>query len=179
MTLPRRVYWWLIRRLPPGQARALRAAVIYAASGGRRRAFPPKVTTSVNFTPPKLKLLCMAWEVSEEELAGIVQRVLDAVGDPTRVACVSDSDAVHLFRKTGCRVEYVPPRTDWESHFPERDYESFVRHRIDALFRIYEVERTVTFGAVPDGLLWSLVGKPSEPAEAVDLSDRAVAASPQ
>lgn len=165
MTLPRRIYWWLIRRLPPRQARALRAAVIYAASGGRRRAFAPRINTTVNFTPPLLRLLCVALEVSGDELARVVQRVVDAAQDPTRIAFVTDSDAVHLFRRTGCRVEYVPPRADWEAHFPERDYESFLRHRIDSIVRMYRVERMASFGSVPDGLLWSLAGKPAEPTQ--------------
>lgn len=161
MRAPRRIYWWIVRRLPPRYARALRSAVVYVGTGGRRRALAPGLTSTIKFTPPRLKLLCIALEVSEAELAALVDRVLGIAVDPTRVAFVSDNDAVHLFRKRGCRFEYVPPRVDWEAHFPERDYESFLGHRIDSLFGVYGVERTMTFGSIPDGLLLGLAGEPA------------------
>lgn len=164
----RRAYWWLVRRLPPRQARALRSLVVFVGSGGRRRAFPPRLGQAqpIKWTAPEIKLACVAWGVPEEELATIVDRLL-AVAEPARVIVVSDSDAVHLFRGGSCRFEYVPPRVDWEAHFPERDYDAFVRHRIDSLFESYRVERLVAFGELTDGLLRGLAGAtPETPAPA-------------
>ena len=160
--MARRFYWWLIRRLPPRYARALRSAVIFLASGGHRRAFPHRIAhTPIKFTPPRIRLLCIVWGLPESGLSAIVDRVL-AVAEPAGVVVVSDSDAVHLFRKGGCRFEYVPPREDWEAHFPERDYDTFVRHRLDSLHESYTVEREAVFGDIGDGLLRSLAGAPTE-----------------
>jgi len=103
--------------------------------------------------------MCIVWGVREAELADTLGRVL-AIVDPADVVVVSDSDATHLFRKGGCRFEYVPPRADWERHFPERDYDTFVGHRVDSLHESYRIERQVVFGAIPDGLLRGLAGQP-------------------
>lgn len=155
----RRIYWWLLRRLPHRPARALRSFAVFVASGGRRRAFPPRLTQAppIRWKQPEIKLACLAWGVPEAELAGIVERLL-AVAEPARVIVVSDSDAVHLFRGGSCRFEYVPPRVDWETHFPERDYDAFVQHRLSSLFESYRVERLVAFGDLTDGLLRGLAG---------------------
>lgn len=139
--------------------------MIYLASGGRRRAFAPRLAridhTPIRFTPPNIKLMCIVWRLPEAELADIVRRVLEIAG-PSTVVVVSDSDAVHLFRKGGCRFEYVPPREDWERHFPERDYDTFVSHRISSLDESYRVERHALFGELDDGLLRALAAEAPE-----------------
>lgn len=147
--------------------------MIFLASGGRRRAFPRGIATRmdhtpIRFTPPKIKLLCIVWALPEPELRAIVDRVL-AVAEPADVVVVSDSDAVHLFRKGGCRFEYVPPRDDWEAHFPERDYDDFVRHRLDSLHGSYRIEREAVFGRIEEGILRSLAGAPVEDEAAAAL----------
>ena len=169
MNPARRAYWWLVRRLPNRWARALRATVIFVASGGRRRAFARRQAgridhSLIRFTPPKIRLVCIAWGLEERELADVVARVL-AVADPSEVVVVADSDAVHLFRRGSCRFEYVPPRCDWESHFPDSDYDAFVAHRIDSLGGAYRFERVVIFGDLTDGLLRGLAGAPAPRAE--------------
>ncbi len=120
--------------------------------------------TPIRFTPPRIKLLCIVWARPEPELREIVDRVL-SVADPADVVVVSDSDAVHLFRKGGCRFEYVPPRDDWEAHFPDRDYDTFVRHRLDSLHASYRIEREAVFGRIEEGILRSLAGAPVEEIE--------------
>lgn len=146
MEAARRLYRWLVRRLPPPAAWAVWRAGLLAASARRARVPPPGV-----------RVARVAWGVGEQELGAVVDGLLaDAVGPPSEVLVVSDCDAVHVAAARGCRLEHVPPRAGWARAFPGADYDAFLSGRGQAIARAYRIGRLEDGGRCPDALLRGL-----------------------
>ena len=148
MAALKRLYRWLVRRLPPRAAWMLwRAGVLVAA---RRRA---------HVAGPEVALAHVAWNRSEEELVALMERlVADSDAPPSHVLVISDCDAVHVAAARGCRVEYIPARSEWERAFPGGDYPAFLSARGMAIAAAYRIGRLETPDETPEPLSGGLRG---------------------
>jgi hypothetical protein len=138
------------RELDPGNG-AGRAAAIVAdlAEGGRpdvaerRRGWryrpvfyawmlarvPPHRLLRLGFQPPRA--VCLALGVPAAELVPAVDRVVAEVGGrPELLLVVTDADDLAPLRRVGVGIEYLPPRNEVESNFPDRDSGAWLRRRL-------------------------------------------------
>lgn len=126
---PRRLYRWLVRRLPPRAAWALWRAALAAARGRRRSVAGPPIASAH-----------VAWGATEADLAAFIERLTDGPDvDPTRLLVVTDCDAVHLAAARGVRLEHLPPPADWRRRFPDGDYDGFLERRLRSILASYRV----------------------------------------
>jgi len=139
----RRLYRWLVRRVPPRAAWALWRAALLVAQRRRGRVAGPTIA-----------LAHLAWGASERELAALVERLTDgAAGDPGNLLVISDCDAVHVAAARGVRLEYVPPREEWRRRFQAGDYDAFVERRLRSIFASYRIASLVAPDGVSEGVL--------------------------
>lgn len=144
----RRLYRWLVRRLPPRAAWAIWRAGV-AAAAARRRAVPG----------PEVEVAQVAWGASESELEQIVARLVEGSGaPPSHLLVVSDCDAVHAAAARGCRLEHVPAAGDWERRFPSVDYDAFLASRGHAIRAAYRIRRLDAGTGTPEALRLGLAG---------------------
>ncbi len=153
----RRLYRWLVRRVPPRAAWVLWRAALLAA---RRR--PGHVAG------PAIALAQIAWGASEDELAALVERMADgAAGDSGELLVISDCDAVHVAAARGVRLEHVPPLESWRRRVPNGDYDAFVERRLRSILASYRIASLVA----PDGALDGVLRAASEAGVAVAAPD--------
>lgn len=149
MAGPRRLYRWLVRRVPPRAAWTLWRVALAVASARRRRVGGPGVAVA-----------CVAWGASEGQVDRLLKRlVADLGGEPDRLLVISDCDAVQLAAARGCRFEYLPPRDEWERRFPGAEYDAFLTRRAESIQSSYRIDRVELEGEAPAPLRRMLTGK--------------------
>ena len=139
----RRLYRWLVRRVPPRAAWALWRAALLAARHRRGRVAGPSIAVAQ-----------IAWGASEDELGALVERLADgAAGDPGKLLVISDCDAVHVAAARGVRLEHVPPLEAWRRRVPSGGYDAFVERRLRSILASYRIASLVASEDAPDGVL--------------------------
>ncbi|MGI8805545.1 MAG: hypothetical protein ACR2IN_07650 [Thermoleophilaceae bacterium] len=125
----RRLYRWLVRRLPPRAAWTLWRAAMLAARRRRGRVAGPPIASAH-----------VAWGASEGELAALVKRLMDGPeNDPARLLVITDCDAVHVAAARGVRLEHVPPSEEWRRRSPDGDYDAFLERRLRSILASYRI----------------------------------------
>jgi hypothetical protein len=138
-----------VRRDPGNGAPTAAAIVADLAEGGRpdvaerRRGWryrpvfyawmlarvPPHRLLRLGFQPPRA--VCLALGVPAAELLPAVDRVVaEAGGRPELLLVVTDADDLAPLRRLGVGIEYLPPRNEVESNFPDRDSGAWLRRRL-------------------------------------------------
>lgn len=156
-------YWALLRKLPPGPAGVLRRVIgsIRSSRLVADRLPPPKLNSGQE---SDVRLVCVVWDAPEEELASVVGRLAPlARGRPAQVLVVANRDAFHLFRDNGCRFEFIPPREDFQAHFPDRDHDRFALRRIESIVETYAPARVLLVGRPSEELLGGLAASTLAP----------------
>lgn len=140
---PRRLYRWLVRRVPPRAAWALWRAALLAAR--RRRA---------GVAGPAIASAHVAWGATEADLAALVERLANGPeADPARLLVITDCDAVHVAAARGVRLEHVPPAAEWRRRFPDGDHGAFVERRVRSILASYRISAIVAPDGVPEAVL--------------------------
>ena len=154
---PRRLYRWLVRRMPPRAAWALWRAALFAARRRRGQVAGPPIASAH-----------AAFGATEAGLAELVERLAGGPEtDPARLLVITDCDAVHVAAARGVRLEHLPPLAEWRRRLPEGDYEAFVERRLRSILASYRIASL----RVPDGVPKGLLRAASEASARVEVSD--------
>jgi len=159
--------------LDGGGSRAVRRA---RPGRGRTQGGPPARPSASDGRG--VELLIVALGMTESQLQSLLETLSGPSGRALEgVLLVIDTDAFGLMREAGCRFEFVPPREDWQRHFPDNAYEDFVRARLTELQGAYAPPRTLALGEAADlvlaGLAMPLSPAPQALARA-PVNDRAM-----
>ena len=112
-----------------------------------------------------VELMVAALGLSESDLDRALELLTTGSGrEPATLLAVVDSDSFDLLRQRGCRFEFVPPREDWDRHFPGESYEHFLQARLAELQRAYAPARTLLLGELTEPVVRALALPVSAPA---------------
>lgn len=131
MSIVRRLYRELLRRLPARVGYALWRLARRLASLRRNGVEPPAIDRAR-----------LAIGMEEAELAAAADALLaEHGGEPSRLLLITDCDAVHVAAARGVRLEYVPGPEALERLDPAADRDAFLEGRIDSIRASYRIAR--------------------------------------
>ena len=154
---PRRLYRWLIRRMPPRAAWALWRAALFAARRRRGQVAGPPIASAH-----------VAFGATEAGLAELVERLAGGPEtDPSRLLVITDCDAVHVAAARGVRLEHLPALAGWRRRFPDGDYGAFLERRLRSILASYRIAEL----NAPPGAPASIARAASEAGVSVSASE--------
>jgi hypothetical protein len=94
-------------------------------------------------------VLVLAWDLEEGQLEKLVDSVLrlQLIRRDFRPLFVTDTTALHQFRKHGFAYEYIPPAEEWgrHNHPLEHEWVEFVEERMESILDSYNLDVIMVF----------------------------------